>query len=290
MRFELLGVEHVVQGDRHMLGAHELHHVVDMPGIGGTGNVVATQEDAHPVDAHHAPRGGAGTNQLVRDVAGVGVQRRAVAVREDHRTRGDVEHLPHGTVPRVAHAHLHAHALHLGHHGTAERREACVVGLTAAAHAIGFVVGHQHPAHTQVVVQLNQAELIANRIGALDVEPYRQAARGASPLDVVRLQQKQVLVRTRHQPMAHRGDHPQVLFRALLTEADVHGDGVETGGFVARQLRQKGGVQRTQRHAGVVVPDRHGIDEPARGGGRGVMHERPSILGSDLTTGGEATG
>ncbi len=84
-------------------------------------------------------------------------------------------------------------------------------------------------------------------------------------LHVLGPQQQQVLVGPRQHPAAQRGQHAQVVFRALLAKTDVDGDRVKTGGLVARELWQEGGVQRAQGQAGVVVPDGHGVDEPARG-------------------------
>ena len=169
-------------------------------------------------------------------------------------------------------AHLHAHALHLGQYGTTEGGQPGVVRLAATPHAVGDVVGQQHPAHTQVVITLDEAELVADGIGPLDVKTHRQPARGPRPIEVFRLKQQQVLVGSCQQPIAQCNQHAQVVLGPLLSETDVHGDGVEAGGLVTRQLRQKGAVLRPQRHAGVVIPHGHGIDELSCTGDGGFGH------------------
>jgi hypothetical protein len=165
----------------------------------------------------------------------------------------------------VRQAQHHAHSLHLGDHVAAEGGEAAVVVLAAAADAVVAVVGQQHPAHAQCVVSLDQAQLIADRVGAFNVEADGELAFRASALDVVGRVDQRVPVAMRQEPVAHRGERAQMVFHALVTEADVEDCRVHAGLAVALQLRQERGVVRARHgHAAVVVPNQRSGQQRAR--------------------------
>ena len=83
----------------------------------------------------------------------------------------------HGTMPN---------AISFRRRSAAEGSEAAVLIETAAAGAIVAVVGDQHPAHAQIVVERDRAQLIFDGVRALDVEEDRRACR--SPWRVRRRQ------------------------------------------------------------------------------------------------------
>jgi hypothetical protein len=131
--------------------------------------------------------------------------------------------------------------------------------------------------------------LVAHSIGALNVETYCKASRGASALDVISLLQKKVLLRSGQKPMTQRSDHSQVLFGTLFPEANVHSDGVKACRLVPRKLGQEGWVVRSQWQAGMVIPNGHSVNQLSSSGKSGFSHEQVDIkcstlrqVGSDL--------
>ena len=174
------------------------------------------------------------------------VQRSAIAVRENQGLCRHGKNLAHRAVASVAEAQKHSHPFHFLHHRAPEVRQTTILILATPPRSVGGVVGHEHPAYTQVVVELDEAELVAHSIGALNVETHCKASSGASTLDVTSLLQKKVLLRSGQKPMTQRSDHSQVLFGTLFPEANVHSDGVKACRLVPRKLGQEGWVVRSQ--------------------------------------------
>ena len=143
-------------------------------------------------------------------------------MRKNHRAAGYVPSRPWSCENRCGSAHLHAHPLHLGDHLAAEGGEPAVVVLAAATDPVVAVVGEQHPAHAEVVVQLDQARLVGDRVAALDVETDTPGASGSCALDVVERLRSAGTRRAAQQPVAHRGRASAGGFLdALLAEADI---------------------------------------------------------------------
>jgi len=229
-----------------------------------------------PLMPDDAAGGGAGAHHLVGDVARMVVDDACAAVREDHRLGGRGHRFQCRAVAGVAHADDHAHALHLGDGRAAERGQAGVLVLAAAAEPVVAVVGQQHPAHAELAVQRNQARLVGDRVAALDVEADGQPPAGACALDVVDAVDQHVVLGPRQKPVPEHRQHADVFLDALLAEADVEHRDVDACIAVALQPGQEGLVMRAQRHAAVVVPDEAVLDqrEGAGGnGGRGGVHQ-----------------
>src|SRR5690606_23701311 len=97
-------------------------------------------------------------------------------MREDYRVSAIVENLARGAVAGMRTAGDHAYPLHLVEHLPAKASQSAVLVLTAAADAIVTVIGHEHPADAEIIIERDQADLVADTIGALDVEADREAA------------------------------------------------------------------------------------------------------------------
>src|SRR5687767_8114431 len=138
---ELRALEHVVEPECRVLGPDELGEVVDVPHDDFGRRRAGAEEEADAVDPDDAAGGGAGPNQVVRDVARMVAQRPRVGVREDHGPVGRVEDLSCRAVSRVGAALDHADSIHLGEDRTAEVGESGVLRSVAAATGKAAAVG-----------------------------------------------------------------------------------------------------------------------------------------------------
>ncbi len=96
-----------------MFRTDQLRDVVDVAQDDLGGRRAGAEEEADAVDADHAVRGGAGADQVVRNVARVVAQAARIRVREDDRAVARVDDLARGAVSRVRAAADHADAVHL---------------------------------------------------------------------------------------------------------------------------------------------------------------------------------
>jgi hypothetical protein len=78
-----------------------------------------------------------------------------------------------------------------------------------------------YPAHTQVEIELNQADLIGDGIGAFDVKAHGQPTARPCQLDVTHRSHQNELRSSLCQPIAQAGNHSHVLFDTVVAEADV---------------------------------------------------------------------
>jgi hypothetical protein len=178
-----------------------------------------------------------------------------------------------GAVSRMAQAYKHVQAFHLAHNIAAEGGEPLVLVLATSTHAVVAVVGQQHPSHPQGPVGLQQADLVADGVGAFDVEGHRKSACLHRQDYITCSLDHHIILGAVKQPSPHAGQRSEVIFDAMITEADIQRHGVNTCIPVALELRKKGCVIRSGNgHANVVVPDHGSIDQGARLLQRFVRH------------------
>src|SRR3981081_1234972 len=92
-------------------------------------------------------------------------------MRKDYRIMRAGHHVETGTPTGVRAARHHPNSLHLVHDGTTKFRQTFILRIvTAGTHQIASIIGHQHPAHTQIVVHGYKAELIPDRASAFDIK------------------------------------------------------------------------------------------------------------------------
>src|SRR5690606_15907945 len=111
------------------------------------------QENTYPVEADDTSRSGTAANQIVGNVARVVVHSPGVGVREDHRIAAVLKDVPGRPIACMAAAGDHADTGHLVQHLATERSKSGVICLTPTPSSIADVVGHQHPANAQIVVE-----------------------------------------------------------------------------------------------------------------------------------------
>jgi hypothetical protein len=107
---------------------------------------------------------------------------------------------------------------------------------------------------------LDHAQLLAERARPFEVEADAEAPAALGRVDVGQAVYQHVTIRMPLHELAEVSQHAQVLLEARQVEADVERDHREPGLPAALELRQER-VVRTQRHAGVVVPD-NGVRPP----------------------------
>ena len=177
-----------------MLGPDQLGHVVDVAHDDFGRRRAGAEEQADAVDPDDAAGGGAGPDQLVRDVARMVAQRARVGVREDHGPVGRVEDLARRAVPGVGTALDHADPIHLREDRAAEVGEPFVLGIVAAAAGeVPPVVDEQHPAHADLMQELDQRHLGAQRLDAFHVHAHGEAPARPGRAQVGRRRAEQVL-------------------------------------------------------------------------------------------------
>src|SRR6185437_12842633 len=103
-----------------------------------------------------------------------------------------------------------------------------VVIEASAADAVVQIVSDEHPAHAEVVIKLHHARLVVNRVRAFDVEHDTQASAAARSFDVRDVMNEHIVLRMREQPAAEMREHANVRFDALLAEADVDAQDVDS--------------------------------------------------------------
>jgi hypothetical protein len=162
-----------------------------------------------------------------------------------------------GMVTCASHARRtghHADARHFGHHLAPIRRQAMVVVVATAAAGAIAVVRQQHPAHAQLVIQLDQAGLAADGARALDIEADAELAFAPGPFDICDRVHQQVVGRTRPDPAPQLRQHLDVLLHRVVAETDIHRHHAHPGPARPFELGQESVVVRPQGHAGVVIP------------------------------------
>lgn len=176
--------EGVVQADADMSWTDKVDEIVDMVGELLGIRTPVTEEEVKAHDADDAARAGAGLDLVVGDVAPVAAKRLGVGMGEDHRFIAVIHGLHAGAVASVGHVHEHAEAVHLVDDLAAEGRQASVGVVAAAAGEIVAIVGEQHLANAQTVIELHHLDPAVQCVHALQVEGYRELALGLGPADV----------------------------------------------------------------------------------------------------------
>ena len=131
----------------------------------------------------------------------------------------------------------------------------------------------------ETVQELDERDLRAERLHALDVEADGEAAGRARLAKVRGGLPEQVTVRVRPDEMADAGRRAHHAIERYEAVADVHGHGVDAGGAIPGELRQEL-VDVLERQPQRAVPqhaaDQMGLDVPGGGGqrpDRGVVEE-----------------
>ena len=181
---EFLFTGSVVEADADVRRPDEIGDVVDVIAQRRRADIVVAEEDADAVDADHPAGLGAGSDLIVTNVALVVIQCARVRVGKDDRC-GRYLHCFHGrAVGGMRAIDHHADAVHFGHHGAAEVGQANVGVVAAAAGKVVAIVGEQHLAHAQIVVEADKIEGAVERVHAFDVETDGEPTRGLGGIDV----------------------------------------------------------------------------------------------------------
>ena len=185
-----------------------------------------------------------------------------VRMREDDRTIAVGHDVHRRAMTRVGTASHHPDACHFIEDLPAERRQAGIVTfLATAARAIVAVISDEHPADAEIVIELDEAGLIRDRVHSFDVEHDGELPVPSRPLDVAGGVDEHIIVRPLPQPPAQVPDHTDMLLNTLFAVADVKRDGVHARGSVALELRKEDFVLRAQRHAAVIVPNQAFLEQ-----------------------------
>src|SRR5690606_25189769 len=135
---------------------------------------------------------------------------------------GNVEYVERGASTDMRTAHEHADAFHFTNDSTSEVGQAPILGiLTTSTHRVADVVDQQHPAHTEVVIQLDEFDALVQRVGPFDVEEDPELALELGRLDVLDAADQGELVIVPLDPAPEPGELLQVHFGVHLPEADV---------------------------------------------------------------------
>ena len=101
-----------------------------------------------------------------------------------HRASRRIENFQGAALADVRGTDNHAYALHLREDLATEVSESTILILTAAGQCVVAVIGEEHPANSQVVVQRYHAELIVEAAATFDVETDPELVVLTSLLDV----------------------------------------------------------------------------------------------------------
>src|SRR6185437_2010376 len=238
---QLRGVINIVEPQADVVGSHQLDHVIDvLEQPGGEVPLCGTEKRSQSVYPDDASGGGTGSDQLVRDVARMRMQRVRVGVGEDDRPARPLHHLRRGSPARVRAARHHADPGHLGEYLSSERRQPAVLVLTPAPDTVVTVVSHQHPAHAEPVEDLDHAELIPERTRALQIETNAEPSAAPGFMDIRHCVNQQQLLGVPPHETTEMRQHPDVVRELSQIEPYVQAHHGLALCAAALQLRQKG--------------------------------------------------
>ena len=87
-----------------------------------------------------------------------------------------VHDLERGAVGAMRAIDQHADAVHLLQDGAAQCGEPGVGVVTAASHGVVTVIGKQHLADAETIIDIHHAGILIQRIGAFEIKRYRELA------------------------------------------------------------------------------------------------------------------
>ena len=102
----------------------------------------------------------------------------------------------------------HAHPVHLGHHVPPEGGQADVRPVASAPGGVVAVVGEQHLAHAEAVVEGDHRQVVVEGVHAFEVEGDAEHAGRLCAQHVVHGLDQQVAVRAQGDPPAEVGQRP----------------------------------------------------------------------------------
>ena len=180
-----MGMQHAIHAEADMLGADQLDHMVDMLDQMLDHGPPRPHEAAHAGDADHPAGGGAGLDLVVPDIALMVPELAGIGMAEDDRRRRGLDGLHGGLVGAMGAIDHHADAVHLGDDLAPEFGEADVLVMATAAGEVVAVVGEEHLAHAEPVIEVDHADIAVERVHAFEIEGDRKLALAPGAEDVL---------------------------------------------------------------------------------------------------------
>ena len=138
--------------------------------------------------------------------------------------------------------------------------------MAAATRAVVQVVGEEHLADPEPVVERDHRQVVVQGVHALEVEGDRRAGPSPSPADVVGRVDEQVAVGPQRDPAPEIGQRPDRRLPGHDVIADVDGEIVDAGRRPAPQPIEIG-QRRGSNPSGRPRPARRGVQIGGRPGG-----------------------
>ncbi len=198
---------------------------------------------------------------MIAELAGIGVA-------EDRRRLRSLDRLHARSIGAVRAVDHHADAVHLADHLAAEIGEADVLVVTAAAREIVAIVGEQHLAHAETIIEIDHADIAVERVHAFEIEGDRELALAPGAEDVLHRLDLDQAFRVGADPVAKLRHAFQRLSPGHDVIAGVDREIIDAGGAPALQALEDRGLGIGE--AAVIVPDQgRGMQ------GRGLLRDSP---------------